>query len=262
MESGQTGVEEQVEKKVAYENPLMSNEMLRRIHAYMVECRAEASVASGLEAIEVATLVHLKPEDTIAPIGKQWIAAKIGSSPLRRMMVEIFPDMLHQPVPKVVVGNRLATGAVGVATGVAFAYKMQGLGSAVVVFGDRAILGRGNGALMEFAGERKLPILYVVETNLGDEIPPSSIQKVDDETNATAAKCGFPSISVDGHDAVAVYRVVQEAIARARKGGGPTLVDCRTRRGQSRTTRQGGIDPVLHMEQYLSKRGLSLRIVS
>ncbi len=247
--------------KVAYENPLMNNEMLRRIHAYMVQCRAEANGSSGVEAIEVATLVHIRPGDTIATSGNQWTAARIGTSALARMMKELFPEQGEQGLPKVISKAPSASALVGVATGVAFGCKAQASPNAVVVFGDRGLLGRGNTPIMEFAGERKLPVLYVVETNLGDSVPSAGVQKMDDEINSTAAKSGFPAIPVDGHDAVAVYRVVQEAIARARKGGGPTLIDCKTWRGKKRKSTALGLDPIVHMEQYLRKRGLTARTV-
>ena len=59
--------------------------------------------------------------------------------------------------------------------------------------------------------------------------------------------CSFPVIAVDGNDAVAVYRVASEAIAHARKGDGPTLIECiRTKAG----------DPLLNMEKYLVRKGL------
>ena len=60
---------------------------------------------------------------------------------------------------------------------------------------------------------------------------------------------GLPTINVDGKDVVAVYRVASEAIAHARIGNGPTLIECRTDR------RNSG-DPILNMEKYLSRKGL------
>jgi TPP-dependent pyruvate/acetoin dehydrogenase alpha subunit len=59
---------------------------------------------------------------------------------------------------------------------------------------------------------------------------------------------GFPSIPVDGSDAVAVYRVAFEALYKARIGAGPTLITCKYDR-QSQ-------DPLVHAENYLKKKGL------
>ena len=58
---------------------------------------------------------------------------------------------------------------------------------------------------------------------------------------------GFPGVIVDGQDVVAVWRVAQESIHRARNGGGATLIDCRM---------EAERDPLAHMEHYLRKRSL------
>jgi pyruvate dehydrogenase E1 component alpha subunit len=58
---------------------------------------------------------------------------------------------------------------------------------------------------------------------------------------------GFPGVIVDGQDVVAVWRVAQESVHRARNGGGPTLIDCRM---------DAARDPLAHMEHYLRKRNL------
>jgi TPP-dependent pyruvate/acetoin dehydrogenase alpha subunit len=64
-----------------------------------------------------------------------------------------------------------------------------------------------------------------------------------------------PIIPVDGSDVVAVYRVATESIAHARKGNGPTLIDCVAYRleGQRRAKRE---DPLGKMETYLAGKGL------
>jgi pyruvate dehydrogenase E1 component alpha subunit len=54
---------------------------------------------------------------------------------------------------------------------------------------------------------------------------------------------------VDGNDVVAVYRVATEAIVHARKGNGPTLIECRFDRSEAH-------DPILKMEAYLLRKGL------
>jgi TPP-dependent pyruvate/acetoin dehydrogenase alpha subunit len=78
----------------------------------------------------------------------------------------------------------------------------------------------------------------------------------------------IPKLIVDGTDAVAVYRVAQEAIRRARQGHGPALIECKTRRwvghsdiGPAPSVADGNheprsSDPLLSMEAYLKQRGL------
>jgi pyruvate dehydrogenase E1 component alpha subunit len=96
-----------------------------------------------------------------------------------------------------------------------------------------------------------------------------------EEIAAKAELCGFPAIAVDGNDVVAVYRVATESIARARRGGGPTLITCKicteskpgALRGHSGAdpvnshTREAAElwkagDPIHKMELYLTQKGL------
>ncbi len=67
----------------------------------------------------------------------------------------------------------------------------------------------------------------------------------------------FPSITVDCHDVVALYRVAFEAISRARLGRGPTLIECRPFRMKNGNGAHAE-DPVLHMEHYLRAKGLTI----
>jgi pyruvate dehydrogenase E1 component alpha subunit len=69
------------------------------------------------------------------------------------------------------------------------------------------------------------------------------------QPSRSEAKSGIPVIPVDGNDVVAVYRVSTEAITHARKGNGPTLIDCIFEPSEAR-------DPLLQMETYLTRKGL------
>ena len=65
--------------------------------------------------------------------------------------------------------------------------------------------------------------------------------------SALCEDLGFPGVVVDGGDVVAVWRVAQESIHRARNGSGPTLIDCRA---------ESTADPLAHMEHYMRKRSV------
>ncbi len=237
----------QQETKSFTENPLLSRETLRRMHSYMVQCRHYANGnGSELEAIEIPICVHLRPGDTIATIGNHWLAASLKANPLANMMADLFPD--QQPsAPHVIANSAAISTQLGVSTGVAFAYKMQAQASVVILLAGRDLLDKASETL-SLAGEKKLPIIFFIESRLEKPLPPSRLQKLEDEINVLAATAGFPTIPVDGRDAVAVYRVAQEAIARARKGGGPTLIECKML--------PGTMDPILHIERYMQKRGI------
>jgi TPP-dependent pyruvate/acetoin dehydrogenase alpha subunit len=88
---------------------------------------------------------------------------------------------------------------------------------------------------LSFAGVHDLPMIFVSH--------PKPVN-----TKLQAQAYAFPTIAVDGNDVVAVYRVACEAIAHARKGNGPTLIECQTLPSNG--------DPILNMEQYLRRKGL------
>lgn len=215
----------------------------------MAQCRAHSGErAFGLEAIEVPTLVHLIPGDTIATVGNHWLSAKIRENPLARMMAELFPENNGNALPHLIADTKTSSARVSLGTGVAFAYKVQGLSNIAVVFGDRSIMKEPVADALLLAGEKRLPIIFVTESKVKKGMSSTALRKLDDEMNATAAQCGFPAIPVDGCDAVAVFRVAQEAISRARKGGGPTLIDCKVWHGAT--------DAIAHIEAYMNKRGI------
>ncbi|MGA3136616.1 MAG: thiamine pyrophosphate-dependent enzyme [Terracidiphilus sp.] len=92
---------------------------------------------------------------------------------------------------------------------------------------------------------------------------------IEDSTRILFNNNAFPAITVDGNDIVAVYRVASEAIAHARKGNGPTLIECQTGRSDGHSEIGSGKfrdpaeverwkagDPILKMEKYLIRKGL------
>ena len=97
---------------------------------------------------------------------------------------------------------------------------------------------------MREAGKARLPILLVChsDSDAADDLRPS------------AEQYGFPGVVVDGDDAVAVYRVLTEAAAHARRGSGPTLIECKPV-APLRSRRKRQANPVLNMERYLQRKG-------
>ncbi len=273
------------ETVVGGENPLLGTETLKRIHRYMVHCRAFAERAArarrksktgagpaiGLEAVEVGTIIHLQPGDMIAPLGSRWISRQLAESPLEQMIRELFPELGEQSSPAIITDKCMGSGLAAIATGVALGHKRQHIPAVVVVFSDRASLGQAaTDEAMALAGEQKLPVIYVVENNVWEAIGSVNGRGSDDELHVRALHYGFPAMPVDGNDAIAVYRVAQEAIARARKNGGPTLIECQTfrwfghpaidparTRPATEAARWLAKDPIVHMNAYLKKKGLS-----
>jgi len=139
-------------------------------------------------------------------------------------------------------GNLGATGIVGgnipVATGAALSMKLQKQDRVVLCFFGDGASNTGNfHESLNMASAWSLPVVYVVENNLyGMSVPFAKISALTDIA-ARASAYDMPGVVVDGMDPVAVYEAVSAAVDRARRGEGPTLVECKTYRwyGHSRS---------------------------
>ncbi len=145
-------------------------------------------------------------------------------------------------IADVKAGNLGATGIVGgnipVATGAGLACKLNGKGQVVLCFfGDGA---SNNGTFHEslnMAGVWKLPVIYVCENNLyGMSVSTARACAVQDIA-VRASSYNMPGVTVDGQKVLDVKAAVEKAVANARAGGGPMLVECKTYRyrGHSRS---------------------------
>lgn len=118
------------------------------------------------------------------------------------------------------------------------------------------------------AKRKMLPLIFVCHSDPQNE-PESTSPRAAKKNASRQPSRGFPVFKVDGDDVVAVYRVAHEAIARARKNRGPSLIECapyglsvgsKSRRSAIRNEEASGqykaIDPILNMEDYLAAKGL------
>ena len=81
----------------------------------------------------------------------------------------------------------------------------------------------------------KLPVVYVIENNqFGQSTRTRTVMNIDSIISRAAAY-GIPGVAVDGNDVLAVYEAVGKAVAQARKGEGPSLVECHTYRWHGHT---------------------------
>src|SRR5437764_4523025 len=237
----------------------LSPELLKRLYSYMLKCstveeRARVLfkqgkfagnyyAAVGQEATEVGCTIDLEKEDCVAPSHRDFIAHIMKGTPLKYMFAQLYarktsPDQGrsspahcgYAPLNIITPASTIAA-QLNIGTGVALAYKMQKKPNIVVAFsGDGSTsLGFWHEAL-NFAGVMKLPIVYVVQNNRWAESVSVTMQTAVEDLSIKAQGYGFPGLTVDGNDVVAVYRVAQEAIHRARIGDGPTLIEAKTYR--------------------------------
>jgi pyruvate dehydrogenase E1 component alpha subunit len=127
--------------------------------------------------------------------------------------------------------NGIVGGGITIAGGAALSARMRGTDSVVLCFlGDGA---SNRGTFHEgvnMAAIWNLPVVYIIENNMYAEktriADTARLANLADR----AAAYGIPDVTVDGNDVIAVYEAVGEAVARARKGDGPTIVECKTYR--------------------------------
>jgi 2-oxoisovalerate dehydrogenase E1 component len=197
----------------------------------------------GQEAVAVGVCAHLRPDDVVFSTHRGHGHALAKGVPPREVMAELFGratgcsrgrgGSMHLFAPE--VGLMGTTGIVGPnilqATGAGYSFKLlKGDRVSVGFFGDGAV---NNGAFHEglnLAAVWDLPVIYVCENNLyATEVPFESATRNTDV--AERARCyGMPGIAVDGNDVLAVYEAAAAAVARARAGKGPTLIEGRTYR--------------------------------
>jgi pyruvate dehydrogenase E1 component alpha subunit len=133
------------------------------------------------------------------------------------------------------IGMLGANGIVGagipIATGAALSAQIRGTNQVTLsFFGDGATNTSRFHEGINMGSAWKLPVVYIIEDNLW-----AVSTRTTDVINITDLSCravayGIPGVAVDGNDVIAVYEVVAEAVTRARKGEGPTLIWCKTYR--------------------------------
>ena len=157
------------------------------------------------------------------------------------------------------------------AVGAAMAAKYRkDRAAAIVYFGDG---GSSRGDFhegMNMAGVFKLPVVFLCQNNQWAISVPRDRQTASKTIAQKAVAYGFEGIQVDGNDFLAVYKATRDAMAKAKEGGGPTLIECVTYRMSDHTTADDASryrpkeetekwkarDPLLRMRLYLEKKGL------
>jgi len=204
----------------------------------------------GQEAVAVGVCAHLRRDDYVVSTHRPHGHAIAKGVSLRSIMAELHAKATgcckgkggSMHVGDMSVGMLPAIAIVGanipIAAGLALAAKRLGTDRvAVAFFGDGAA---NEGAFHEglnMAAIWNLPVVYVCENNLyGASTHYSKVFKIANIADRAQAY-GMPGVVVDGMDVEAVYQVAGEAITRARRGEGPTLVECKTYRlvGHSRS---------------------------
>src|SRR4030095_6457388 len=118
-----------------------------------------------------------------------------------------------------------------VAAGIGYTFKIERTDNVVVAyFGEGASNTGDFHEALNFAGVHSLPIVFVCENNqYAYSVPIEKSMAIDDVADR-AHSYGFDGVALNGNDVLAVYQSTQGALARARSGEGPTLIECKTYR--------------------------------
>ncbi len=197
----------------------------------------------GHEAIAVGATYALGPHDLLAPMHRDLAAYIMRGIPVRRIFAQFLDreggltrgrdGNIHMGDPSLGVMPFIShmAASVPVAAGMALACRQRGEARVVLTFfGDGAT---STGAWHEgvnFAAVLRLPLVLVLENNQYAYSTPVSRQTVAQSFVDKAPGYGIPGVSVDGNDVLAVFAAAREAVTRARRGDGPTLIECRTMR--------------------------------
>jgi TPP-dependent pyruvate/acetoin dehydrogenase alpha subunit len=210
----------------------------------------------GQEAVAVGVCAALNGDDRIISTHRGHGHCIAKGADLNRMMAELYGRQTGYCKGKggsmhiadfgigMLGANGIVAGGIAIVTGAGLAAQMEGNGGvAVSFFGDGASNAGPFHECLNIAATWKLPMVYVCENNLyAAQTTAASTQALNDVA-ARAAAYGIPGVIVDGNDIFAIYQATNRAVERARAGGGPTLIECKTYRWRAHTERKTQPDP-------------------
>ena len=238
----------------------------------------------GIEATQVGAASCLRTSDWIFPSYRDFgMALYHGITPLM-MMHNMFGNdrdsargrqmpvhfSFDQPIRFFSISSPIGT-QIPQAVGAAYAMKLRGEDNVVLVsFGDGGTSSLGFHSGMNFAGVWRAPVVFLCQNNGWAISCPVEQQTASAGFAVKAAAYGIPGVCVDGNDLLAVRKAVREAVERARAGGGPTLVECKTFRMGGHSTSDDPTryvprelfaeweqkDPIRRFEKFLEACGL------
>ncbi len=245
--------------------------------AFVISCQ-------GQEAAQIGAAYNLRPgHDFLYPYYRDsGMTLLLGQTPrgqfLSLMGKKEDPNSAGRQMPGHFSSRELnivtSSAPVGVqypqAAGTALAFKMRGEDGVVMACGGEASTSGGDWhEAMNFSGIHDLPVIFLVENNVYAISVPSKFQ-VAGSIAKRAEGYGFPGHEVDGNDVLAVYEAAKEAVERARRGDGPTLIEAKTYRMTAHSSDDDDRryrereeieawrlkDPIIRFEKYLFENGL------
>ncbi|MDE0919836.1 MAG: thiamine pyrophosphate-dependent dehydrogenase E1 component subunit alpha [Arenicellales bacterium] len=197
----------------------------------------------GEEAVAVGVCANLRDDDYVLGTHRSHGHCIAKGAESDKMMAELFGKATGTCKGKggsmhvadfslnMLGANGIVGAGIGPTTGTALASKIRGTDQvSVCFFGDGAAARGTFHEAIAMGSLWQLPVVYVCENNGYQQWVPRKNVAVVDSVADMAGSYSIPGVSVNGQDAIEVYEVIAEAVARARSGGGPSLIEARTYR--------------------------------
>jgi len=197
----------------------------------------------GEEAVAVGVCANLRDDDYVLGTHRSHGHCIAKGAESDKMMAELFGKATGTCRGKggsmhvadfslnMLGANGIVGAGIGPTTGTALASKIRGTDQvSVCFFGDGAAARGTFHEAIAMGSLWQLPVVYVCENNGYQQWVPRKNVAVVDSVADMAGSYSIPGVSVNGQDAIEVYEVISEAVARARSGGGPSLIEARTYR--------------------------------
>jgi pyruvate dehydrogenase E1 component alpha subunit len=198
----------------------------------------------GQEAAVIGSVAAMAPDDFIVPAHREIGAALYRGLPLRSFIAQLFGNAhdiskgrqmpvhpgalraLNYLPPSSCVATQLPH-----ATGIAWAAKILKKKTVVIGYlGEGATSAEDFHAGINFAAVYRAPVVFLCQNNQWAISTPAAVQTASETFAIKALAYGMPGVRVDGNDVFAVYAATREAVDRARRGDGPTLIEAVTYR--------------------------------
>jgi pyruvate dehydrogenase E1 component alpha subunit len=236
------------------ENPLLPHRKLQELYTLMQRCRTlerkHRTHRFAREAILAAAAIHLEPGDLFSAPARDRTAPELAPAPKRTATnAEPFTPRL----PRLQVDAAIARGL-----------QLSGNNSLVLTLADAGLAEPAWSEALTWAQAERLPfILLCTDPTLGR--PPAkpaatvagkALALTWPNVDRLARRLQLPTLYVDGEDAVALYRVVQESVLRARTAAGPAIIWAMTSPDASKLARSAA--PTQRLRSYLAARNIPL----
>ena len=228
----------------------------------------------GQEASQLGAVATLRESDWLVPAFRETAAQLWRGQTMESVLLAYggyyqgnrVPENINVLPVAIPVATQILHGA-----GIAYAIKLRGKDDvAMTFFGDGATSEGDFYEALNFAGVFQVPAVFVCQNNQWAISIPRANQTAAKTLAQKALAAGIPGIQVDGNDVLAVYVAASEAVARARAGDGPTLIENVTYRLSVHTTADDPTiyrdeeevakwekrEPILRFQQYLTGKGL------